>query len=114
MRPVVHVGIRKGVVTVEVERPGIGTVVESAAEKKQGTQAQQTPMCLIALLGAVRPQTPLRLFDKKVRPAVHVGIRKGVGTVEAERPGSGTVAESAAEKKQAFACVLIIVIGDKG
>ena len=65
-------------------------------------------------MGAVRPQTPLRLFDKKVRPAAQERVRETADAVEGERSGASTVAPKTAEQEQAFACVLIIVIGNKG
>ena len=56
----------------------------------------------------------LRLFDKKMRPRVQARVQEAVVAAEAEHTIVRGDGEVTAEQEQAFACVLIIVIGNKG
>ena len=56
----------------------------------------------------------LRLFDKKVRPAVQVRVRETADASEAEHTIVRGDGEVTAEQERAFSCALIIVIGNKG
>lgn len=85
----IPVGIGRSVVEIEIERPGVGTVV--AITVKIGFRAVYPYILRRSISLFVSQIHPLtRLFVRERGATIPVGIGRSVAEIEKERPGVGT------------------------